>query len=80
MVKTQWQHEKREKTASQKTSCRYLALVPVLHFLLVLLCYFVILAADLLNDIRQVRILGFNLHLHLRVLDLLTQVVHHLQE
>lgn len=58
----------------------YLALVPVLGLLHILLAYLIVLDADFVESLSQVRVWRINLHLHLRILDLLTQVIHLLQE
>lgn len=63
------------------TDCRtiqgtYLALVPLLCVLQVLPGQVIVLVADLVDNLSQVGVLRVNLHLHLRVLDLLTQDIH----
>lgn len=58
---------------------QYLVLVPLLSLLLVLFGHFIVLFANLVEHLSQIGVMGFDLHLYLRVLDLIAQSVHLLQ-
>lgn len=73
---------RRMKKNTQPRPCcgGYLVLVPFLGVLQVLLGHFVVLVADLAERVSQVGAVGLDLHRHLRVFDLLAQVIHLLGE
>lgn len=58
----------------------YLILVPVFGVLQILFCQVVVLVADVVEHDGQVGVVRVDLHLHLGVSDLLTQVIHLLEE
>lgn len=58
----------------------HLILVPVFGVLQILFGHFVVLVTDVVEHVAQVGVVGIDLHLHLGVSDLLTQVIHLLEE
>lgn len=75
-----WTHDTKRTAPQCEENICHLCLVPFLSFLKILLGYFIIIAADFLDNLGQVGILGINFHNHFRLSDLLLQGIHILKE